>query len=221
MGLDGVELLMRVEEEFGIGIEDEEAEHVVTPGKLCALIERKLGFAAAEKRSGCPTSRAFYRVRRELVSLGIERAQIRPSTKFDSLGPRFERHAEWNTLGERLNLKMPSLERSPEWVFIGLLPLGVIPVLLAIEPTQGVLFAFGWAFSWWIGFHATKPLAVHAPQELRTVGELARRVAWASQIPTQERDVWPQLQLIIADELSVPIEHVTRDADFFRDLGMG
>ena len=42
MGLDGVELLMALEEAFGIEIKNEEAAETVTPGLVIDLIYSKL-----------------------------------------------------------------------------------------------------------------------------------------------------------------------------------
>ena len=42
MGLEIVELLRRVEEEFEIVIRDEEAEHTVNCGELCEVVLHKL-----------------------------------------------------------------------------------------------------------------------------------------------------------------------------------
>ena len=41
--LDTVELIMACEEEFGIAISDDEADHVPTIGDLVDLIEKKFG----------------------------------------------------------------------------------------------------------------------------------------------------------------------------------
>ena len=40
--LDTVELVMALEEEFGIEIPDEDAEHILTVGKLVDYLEQKL-----------------------------------------------------------------------------------------------------------------------------------------------------------------------------------
>ncbi len=224
MGLDSVELIMRVEEDFEIEILDNEAELVSTPGALCALIERKLGVLDAEKRSGCPTSRAFYQVRRELVELGIERQNIRPFSEFDSLLPRAHRRAMWNALSERLPVELPALRRSSHWTWAALSLLVCLPLVWKVA---GEAFAVGLCYAlppvWWLGFRATKPRAVHAPANNRTIADLSRRVAFTFPVVSGEPprcDIWPQLRAIIADELSVPVEKVTRDADLVRDLGM-
>jgi acyl carrier protein len=38
MGMDGVEMVMMTEEAFGIEISDAEAERILTPGQLIALV---------------------------------------------------------------------------------------------------------------------------------------------------------------------------------------
>ena len=47
MGLDGVEIVMDVEDHFGITIADGEAEQIRTVGELLALIQARLDAAAA------------------------------------------------------------------------------------------------------------------------------------------------------------------------------
>ena len=44
--LDTVELVMALEEEFGIEIPDEDAEHILTVGKLVDYLEQKLKHAS-------------------------------------------------------------------------------------------------------------------------------------------------------------------------------
>lgn len=223
MGMDSVELILRVEEHFEIEIGDEEASLISTPGGLCVLIERKLAVLDAEKRSHCPTSRAFYHVRRELMELGVQRANIKPSSDFDSL-LRPKRRELWRALSERLGVSLPGLQRSPIWTRVSLLPLAFLPfVWKSAGEATAVLFCFSLFPFWWLLFQATKPFAVHAPEGNRTVADLARRLAWTMPVQnnqSQTPDVWPQLQLIIADELSIAPEKVTRDADLVRDLGL-
>ena len=61
MGLDSVELVMRVEERFGIEIHDSEAEPIRTPGMLVDLVFSKL---QTGPQNYCASQRAFYVLRR-------------------------------------------------------------------------------------------------------------------------------------------------------------
>lgn len=226
MGLDSVELVMRVEESFDIVIEDADAEQVSTPGQMCALIERKLGVLDAEKSSFCPTSRAFYRVRRELMGLGIGRAHIKPDSSLHELLPRANRVTLWRQLSGALPLELAPLGRSDE--VRSLLLFGATGSALGVFLTPlypPLALAFVCSAGATIGLALfSAPHKIFPPSRVRTVAELARRVAWTLPVvrgESQTRDVWLQLQLIIADELSIAPEKVTRDAHFFRDLGMG
>ena len=57
MGLDGVEIAMKVEEAFDIHVEDSEAEKTLTPGQLVELVMSKVGRTT---HAACLTQRAFY-----------------------------------------------------------------------------------------------------------------------------------------------------------------
>ena len=61
MGLDGVELVMAIEEGFGVTIADAEAEGCVTPAAMIDLVFHKL--RASDERV-CVSQRAFHLVRR-------------------------------------------------------------------------------------------------------------------------------------------------------------
>lgn len=222
MGLDVVELIMRAEEEFEIEIPYEDAELLSTPGQLCALIERKLGFIEAEKRSGCPTSRAFYRVREALRELNVPRSAITPRTHFESLFPAPERAAHWRELERRLDLPLPRLRLPTPLQFALGFPIALLPlwIIWPNVPLFGVVL-----MSWLALFRFSRRYAfVSTPTGYDTLGNIAHRFAERQHErdpQLESRELWPKVKLMIADEMSLPLEKVTRDADFFRDLGMG
>ena len=105
MGLDGVELVMAVEEHFGIGISDAEASMLETPRLMANLVVRKVSGEVGEDQ--CATQRAFYRIRRELRGMGLSRSAVRPEARFNDLcGEETwrRRKAWWRRLGDRLNV---------------------------------------------------------------------------------------------------------------------
>ena len=108
MGLEGVELVMAVEEHFGIEL-DEEACICQTPRELINVIMRRVRVRTGP--SICLTQRAFYRVRRVLMGVtSSTRAAIRPETRLASLFPKPQRRATWRALGEQLGLdRVPGL----------------------------------------------------------------------------------------------------------------
>lgn len=154
--------------------------------------------------------------------MGIERSQITPRTPLEPLWPRSTRRHNWNALSQSLGVTLPDLERSPEWAFVGLLPLGVLPVLLSFSPLLGLWICLFYALLWRLGTYATLPFALHVPQYPRTVADLSRLLAprfYNSRIVPQS-EVWPLVQGIVAEVCSVPADQVKRDSEFYRDLGM-
>lgn len=63
MGLDTVELVIEVEESFGISIGDEDAPGIVTVGDLFEYVLERVG----SRPTLCLTSLAFYRLRRAIT----------------------------------------------------------------------------------------------------------------------------------------------------------
>lgn len=112
MGLDIVELMVRVEEEFRIEIEDEEASYISTVGQLHTLILDKTGVL---KPSRCVSSTTFYQLRRALVDLAIApRQSIAPATPIAALLPASKRRQGWKEWSEKAQLNLPALEK-PRW----------------------------------------------------------------------------------------------------------
>src|SRR5687768_10620322 len=85
MGMDGVEIVMAVEDAFDIRIEDAEAETLVTPRQLIELIQAKV---TNVETSVCLSHRAFNWLRRHLMQQwNIPRNRITPGTKLATLIP--------------------------------------------------------------------------------------------------------------------------------------
>ena len=81
MGLDSVELLLRVEDEFDIELSDVEATAIVTVGDLHTCLVRKWGAKPKEIRSSGrePTWQALSDV--IVDQLGVRRDQVTPNTR--------------------------------------------------------------------------------------------------------------------------------------------
>jgi hypothetical protein len=101
MGMDGVELVMAVEDAFQITISDAEASQILTVGQLYSCVLEKLGNNPSQK---CLSSVAFYRVRRALINLfEVSRDSVTPTSKLSDLLPS-------NHLGNT-----SCCDRSPTW----------------------------------------------------------------------------------------------------------
>ncbi|HZT81708.1 MAG TPA: acyl carrier protein, partial [Gemmataceae bacterium] len=97
MGLDIVELVMEIEEEFDIRIPDDEAAQITTLGRLHSFIHAERGTRGI--LDYCPSSRAFYRLRRVLTGeFAVGRQRITAKAPMDGLLPRNDRKQHWARL---------------------------------------------------------------------------------------------------------------------------
>jgi hypothetical protein len=97
MGLDTVQLVMDVEEAFGIAIPDEEAARMRTPRMVLEYMATRLPVVAGEGER-CPTQHAFYAARRGFCAAGVQRAVLRRNTSLRALSDR----AAWPALWTRV-----------------------------------------------------------------------------------------------------------------------
>lgn len=229
MGLDGIELILAIEDAFQIHIADEEAGNVSTVGDLHSLVLSKLDARDAKRYL---TSAAFYRTRRGIIdTLGIERREIRPSTLLAVILPRSNRCENWRRIQEAMKLKLPDL-RHPGWIQLGLIAAGVALAVAtglysgASYKWISLLFILGLV----VGGFAIKlspSLAVAFPNRNVTVGDLARDVLainyahLASEIGSSNKnDVWEALCRVIVLQTGVAPDKITPQARIVGDLGI-
>lgn len=95
MGLDSVELVLAVEETFGISISDEDAAHMITPALLISHVQRAVLSAPVQRP--CLSQRAFHRIRNGICNVtNFPRSEVRLDTLINHLFPKAERHQRWN-----------------------------------------------------------------------------------------------------------------------------
>lgn len=87
MGLEGVELVMEFEDEFGISIPDEEASRQITVGDtvnyIVGILSRQTPLIGV-----CSSAHSFYLLRSELVRrYGVERNRVKLDARVSSLVP--------------------------------------------------------------------------------------------------------------------------------------
>lgn len=230
MGLDGVELMMDVEDHFGIAIRDAEGQQLRTVADLVALIRAR---ATAHADDLCPTSSAFYALRRTVRDMtGEPNLRIRPrETVASTLSPRWRRVLWRQRLPELLQSLLRPLQL-PRWL-CRLLQVAVVSLFL-LSLTTGVIdvqivplglfcaavLSFGLTMAC-LAWGASVP-----PPGWTTWGEIARRIAGTTASVTgrnlcDESVVLEELRPLVANALGVDPERVVPNARFVEDLGMG
>jgi acyl carrier protein len=231
MGLETVELVMEIEESFGIRIEDSEAERIQTVGQAYECILSKLNRRAEWLGDGvphCASSTAFYRIRRAMMDTwATARSSIRPGTALDSLVPERDRGLAWARFDASLDLRLPALRR-PDWLVESCFGFAILIAVLVALPLSlfhvaiaALSIPCAFAFLAITMQNATTRFATELP--FATVADLVEAMVPRNfEALNARRDpeaVWFALRGIISETLDVPLEAVTKDASFVYDLG--
>jgi len=242
MGLDGVEIVMEVEETFDIAIEDSEAEKILMPGQLIELVLSKVGRTT---HAACLTQRAFHILRASLMrQLGIERNQIRLDSLLDLFFSRATRKEHVRRILDDMGLQKEIEFVRPNWlhrlilavIFFGAITIAVLLAWHPIHsPTVFISFLFGSpiasavlfiVFFGWLAFFVTLPMRVEFRPSMKTVGHLSRWiVAHAPDLVKAPPGQWSREQVsenirqIVVDALGCEKTY-REDAHFVKELGL-
>ncbi len=105
MGLDTVELIMAIEEEFGVDIPDKTAEKIFTVGDVYEFLKAHV---ATSDPGVCLTQQVFYKLRRALIeNYGLRRHEIKLDTRMTDLMPLKDIEEGWPFLEMFIELKTP------------------------------------------------------------------------------------------------------------------
>ena len=223
MGLDGVEIIMAVEEEFELVISDEEAGNVRTPGDLTDLVYSKL---RKDRSDPCQSQHAFYVVRNVLIEeLGVRRDQIKPYTNLCTLIPKDNRKEIFQGLISSISdgkTVYTELVRPGEIIF---LIYSIMAIFFSI-----ILFFTNLSLSYNILFSlmllivliaSTSRFKTDFPRQFYNVKGLTRIIGSTQNKIWNREELWIKIKDLIVEQLGVLPEEVVPDADFIDDLGVG
>lgn len=233
MGLDGVELVMECEQEFGISIPDADASAVRTPGQLAMLIIKLMRQDGGRlPASICPSASLFYDLRRKLVSDGVQRDHIRPGSRFKDLMPT---PGEVRRSDYTLRTHLGSLtQRTPaDQVFRFLAPTLALAALAPLVYYTATQHAHNYVVGVVCGlsllavttitvlYGCRRSALIDPDQQLgERINATIARSASSVENP-QELAVWLRVRTIVAEQLGLAVDEVEPDADFVKDLGLG
>lgn len=117
MGLDAVELIIEVEDAFGIAISDAVAATMITPAALISHVQDAVH--ARDDFKPCISLRAFHHVRASLMrALGVSRSSVSLDTRIRILFPRPDRAKLWELFRQDLDVSnLPDLHFGLGWLF--------------------------------------------------------------------------------------------------------
>lgn len=224
MGLDTVEIVMAIEERFGIDIPNDEAENLFTTRDLIEFVYGKVRHNIADKRV-CLSQRAFYRIRRQLQEkLDLSRDAVRPKTKWADIIPLEGRREIWADLTQSMNLTThaPTLERAPLLrlvvVFSPLLSgaIAFAAMAAASVPAAGIAALTVGSITAWLAIALTRRQQIYFGPFLQTVGDTANALALHRPAEFRAGLGWTRDE-VRATIRGIMIEHLGVDADFSDD----
>ncbi|HEY9715094.1 MAG TPA: hypothetical protein V6C72_16610 [Chroococcales cyanobacterium] len=110
MNLDTVELVMAIEEAFGLELHAEDLEKVYTVGQMFELVCAQL---QTTQPIECLSQRMFYKIRQGLIdSYCVAREQVVVDVPLQSIVPRGEFKGSWPYLRMFKTIRFPRLEES-------------------------------------------------------------------------------------------------------------
>jgi acyl carrier protein len=117
MGLDGVELVLAVEQTFGIAIPDAAAAGMTTPAMMISYVQAAI--RSHPDRKACISLRAFHRVRASLMkATGAPRSEITLDRPIKELFAGSEGRNQWEAFRIHSSITcLPSLGFGTAWIW--------------------------------------------------------------------------------------------------------
>ena len=233
MGLSSFEIVLEVEEAFGISLPSEESQNIRTVGELHALV-LKLVLHREVDSNRCLSAATFYELRRAIWNSEKATTKIRPTSSLGSVFPISKRRCKWRELQSNLKWKFPRLEL-PSWLMLVICVTAVVVsfplfaffrTIVELDTTFSVAIAIvGATFIFFVLNFLTLPLALY-PRYCSTVGDLVKALVGLNYRMLSEKysassstDVWNIVQAIVSEQLGVDKSLVTPQARFVEDLG--
>ncbi len=247
MGMDLMEILMRIEDDFDVDLSDDDLSEIVrdndiVAGDLCDLIQTRCHMADIAKNDVGLNFALWGAMQRAIATAtDVPLKQVQLKTTLESLFPRKSRRHQWDALRASCPLRIPELEY-PRFVRISSLVLAgsiVLAEQLQLWQVPGakwlwvVVAVFGlWAFAETYAkmFSILSAMRMRFPKGMVTVKDLCRSIVKLNylkltktiEVPVdqQRTDAWPKLAEILVDILGVNPQDVTRQSRLVADLGM-
>ena len=211
MGLDGVELVLEIEDEFGIHIPDEEASQTITMADVFLLVCRLRGVGPAAKRPDDDGQ-----LQAILRDMGLRQSLSDPEPLSD-LVPADRRHEFWRRVEQARRPGLPALKppigcgAALAIIAAGAI-LGVIggPIGIALGALLGVVTGV-------LLRRQTLASRPNFPPDLQTVQDL---MTWWRPV-SSSAEIWSKIVEITANQVGVAKEDIHPETRLVDDLKIG
>lgn len=233
MGLDLVEMVLRIEDTFGVEIPDEVATTLETPRLVIDFLLTRLDTRAPRT---CISQEAFYFLRRKvLAQTSFPRERFHPRTTLEEVFPKKNRRELWRNLSSEIGGKdaLPDLVR-PDWLrlSIAFICLGIFILIAAgvnysashITATFviGLPATFGAAA---LLIYLTQSFQNQFALDYQKIGDLVE-YSISHHVCAFKTEGWTREQIagivwnIIEEETGVDVSKFNEDSYFIRDMNL-
>jgi acyl carrier protein len=113
MGLDSVEILVNVENAFGITIPNFEAEKITTVGDIHSIVWRNV---QGRQSMRCKSQQLYYKLRHALITkFKVDNNDVELNASLNDIFPKTNRRLLYRKLERELQLKLPPLVLPAVW----------------------------------------------------------------------------------------------------------
>ncbi len=232
MGLDSVEILMKVEDTFGIKIPDREAEQIITVGDFHNSVWRHLSGKHSAK---CKSQNLFYKLRKSFVeTFNFSPRQLDLETSPEEIFPKINRRQVYSRYANATNLKLPELVLTKPWATL-LSTFGIATIIGGLI-TSLILINFFDISKWTllipiVGIFLTSLLSDLLNAKRTAIKEITVREftqhtlalnysAVVANEGTNRQEMESVINHIIADMAGLDLEEVTSEKKISDDLGI-
>ena len=228
MGLDGIELVLAMEEAFGVELKDDEVVQTVTPRMVGDLIFSKL--QSTDQRV-CQSQRAFYLLRKAFMRhFNLQRSVVTPDMPFRKLIPRSGVKDLWADLKRSVYARSwPALVR-PQWLLWSITSLAcgvfaaVFFILWRVFPigaeNAAMLGAVAMIAVSILGAKATRRFKTRIPARFRRIRDIIPFAVTSDLVKWTREQVSALIKQIVLEQLAIPETKYREDAHFINDLGL-
>lgn len=218
MGLDTVELVIAFEEEFGIAIDNEDAEKIRNPGDVADYVISRVRITPDDP---CLSQIGFYRIRSILMNeFNIPRKSINPNTLLKSvIGDDIRNN--WKCLKSSLGVDyFPKLQRKASFIFAIVIGLpGLVSLYLISSGQPGSVAFISFIVMAIIVNQLTSERGKEIPSNLSTVASLIPFVGCACTKVWSREQALERVIEITSEQLGINKEDIREDSHFVHDLG--
>lgn len=126
MGLDSVEILMKVEDTFAIKIPNQQAEEITTVGDFHNVVWQHLEGKHSDK---CKSQNLFYKLRKSFSDkFNYSPKHLHLDSSPEQIFPILNRRKEYLSFGNQMKLKLPDLALTKPWTTV-LISFGFVTVI--------------------------------------------------------------------------------------------